>query len=175
MAVRFRHVQRVAAQLVGNVNGNWVVIGGLVIAGGLLLSAAGIFSSAKEASAGQVPALPAAAVEPPFPEPGSSCYAYFESMIVTGAGSSTVILGYPTEKAVLLSQYAIKHDDPSLLAKAQQVLSKIDAGARLRVIARNFSTVHGTVLDGSSLGQTLFIPQEECHAVRPSSIVQENP
>lgn len=171
------HVERVLFRRGDAVSGNWLALGGLAVAGGLLLAGAGLLSDARtpvvSAADQGPPPLPAAPVAPTFPAPGSTCYAYFESLTVAGAGASTVILGYPTEKAVQLSQYAIAHGDHAMLEKSQQVLSRVDPGARLRVIARTASSVQGTVLNGSSEGQTVFIPQDECHAVWPISIVEE--
>lgn len=158
---------------------NYLMLGGLTVIGCLILYGAGILDTPKKASAEPAEEMlpvvegEAASLAPTFPQAGSTCFAYFDAVTVNGAASATVILGYPTEKAVLLSQYAIEHDDAALLARSQNVLSKVDAGARLRVVTKTASSVQGTVLNGSSLGETVFIPQDECHATAPTSIVQE--
>lgn len=146
----------------------------------LLLTAVGAFGSARTAVARsddqEPPSLPAAtglAAEPSFPEPGSSCWAYFESIAVTGAADPAVILGFPTEKAVLLYQYSIAHNDSDGLARVATLAHRVDADAHLRIVQRTPSSIQATVLDGSSLGETLFIVTDECHARWTSSVVQE--
>lgn len=156
----------------------YLLLSALAALGAVILYGAGIFDASKSAVAASVvdappPPLPAAAPsEPPFPEPGSSCWAYFESIAVTGAASPAVILGLPTEKAVLLYQYSIAHNEPADIARIAALAHRIDANAHLRVVKRTVSSIQGTVLDGSSIGETLFIPTDNCHARLASSIVQ---
>lgn len=157
---------------------NYLLLGGLAALSALILYGAGILDAPKNAAASvpvvTVPPLPAAApAEPPFPEAGSSCWAYFESIEVTGAASPAVILGLPTEKAVLLYQYSIAHNEPNELARVTALAHRIDADAHLRIVKRTASSIQGTVLSGSSLGETLFIPTDECHERWASSIVQD--
>jgi hypothetical protein len=157
----------------------YLALGAIAGLGALILYGAGILDAPSSAAAAPtvdvgVPPLPALAApsEPPFPEPGSSCWAYFESVEVTGAAAPVVILGLPTEKAVLLYQYSIAHNEPVELSRITALAHRIDANAHLRIVKRTASSIQGTVLDGSSVGETLFIPTDNCHARWASSVVQ---